>query len=84
LNPSSPYSAAKAGSDLLVRSYFVTYKMPVLITRASNNYGPHQFPEKLIPLMIANALEEKPLPAAQQSDRRDRVRGWRGCILHRT
>jgi dTDP-glucose 4,6-dehydratase len=62
LNPSSPYSATKAGSDLLVRSYFVTYKMPVLLTRASNNYGPYQFPEKLIPLMIANALEEKPLP----------------------
>ncbi|HEV3333498.1 MAG TPA: dTDP-glucose 4,6-dehydratase [Bryobacteraceae bacterium] len=62
LNPSSPYSASKAGSDLLARSYFVTYKMPVLITRASNNYGPYQFPEKLIPLMIANALEGKPLP----------------------
>jgi dTDP-glucose 4,6-dehydratase len=62
LNASSPYSAAKAGSDLLVRSYFVTYKLPVLITRASNNYGPYQFPEKLIPLMIANALEDKPLP----------------------
>jgi dTDP-glucose 4,6-dehydratase len=62
LNPSSPYSAAKAGSDLLARSYFVTYKLPVLITRASNNYGPYQFPEKLIPLMIVNALENKPLP----------------------
>ena len=62
LNPSSPYSASKAGSDLLARSYFVTYQMPVLITRASNNYGPYQFPEKLIPLMIANALENKPLP----------------------
>jgi len=62
LNPSSPYSAAKAGSDLLARSYFVTFKLPVLITRASNNYGPYQFPEKLIPLMIANAIEEKPLP----------------------
>jgi dTDP-glucose 4,6-dehydratase len=62
LNPSSPYSASKAGSDLLARSYFVTYKLPVLITRASNNYGPYQFPEKLIPLMIANALEDKPLP----------------------
>jgi dTDP-glucose 4,6-dehydratase len=62
LNASSPYSAAKAGSDLLVRSYFVTYKLPVLLTRASNNYGPYQFPEKLIPLMIANALEDKPLP----------------------
>jgi dTDP-glucose 4,6-dehydratase len=62
LNPSSPYSAAKAGSDLLARSYFTTYRMPVLITRASNNYGPYQFPEKLIPLMISNALESKSLP----------------------
>jgi len=62
LNASSPYSASKAGSDLLARSYFVTYKMPVLITRESNNYGPYQFPEKLIPLMIANAFEDRPLP----------------------
>jgi dTDP-glucose 4,6-dehydratase len=62
LNASSPYSASKAGSDLLARSYFVTYKLPVLITRASNNYGPYQFPEKLIPLMIANALSDQPLP----------------------
>jgi dTDP-glucose 4,6-dehydratase len=62
LNPSSPYSASKAGSDLLARSYFVTYRMPVLITRASNNYGPYHFPEKLIPLMISNALEDRPLP----------------------
>ena len=62
LNPSSPYSASKAGSDLLARSYFVTYKHPVLITRASNNYGPYQFPEKLIPLMIANAIDNQPLP----------------------
>ena len=62
LNASSPYSASKAGSDLLARSYFVTYGLPVLITRASNNYGPYQFPEKLIPLMIANALEDRSLP----------------------
>ncbi|HTM51529.1 MAG TPA: dTDP-glucose 4,6-dehydratase [Bryobacteraceae bacterium] len=62
LNPSSPYSASKAGSDLLARSYFVTYKLPVVITRASNNYGPYHFPEKLIPLMISNALEARPLP----------------------
>jgi dTDP-glucose 4,6-dehydratase len=62
LNPSSPYSASKAGSDLLARSYFVTYKLPVTVTRASNNYGPYQFPEKLIPLMIANAFEDRPLP----------------------
>ncbi len=62
LNASSPYSASKAGSDLLARSYFVTYRMPVLVTRASNNYGPYQFPEKLIPLMISNALEDRRLP----------------------
>ncbi|SPF44631.1 dTDP-glucose 4,6 dehydratase, NAD(P)-binding [Candidatus Sulfopaludibacter sp. SbA4] len=62
LNPSSPYSASKAGSDLLARSYFVTYRLPVVITRASNNYGPCQFPEKLIPLMIANAFEDRSLP----------------------
>jgi dTDP-glucose 4,6-dehydratase len=62
LRASSPYSASKAGSDLLALSYFTTYHMPVLVTRASNNYGPHQFPEKLIPLMISNAIEDKPLP----------------------
>src|SRR6266404_2870511 len=62
LNPSSPYSASKAGSDLLARSYFTTYRVPVVITRASNNYGPYQFPEKLLPLMISNALEGRPLP----------------------
>lgn len=62
LRASSPYSASKAGSDLLALSYFVTYKLPVTVTRASNNYGPHQFPEKLIPLMISNAIEDKPLP----------------------
>jgi dTDP-glucose 4,6-dehydratase len=62
LNPSSPYSAAKAGSDLMALAYFRTYKLPVMVSRASNNYGPYQFPEKLIPLMISNALEGKPLP----------------------
>jgi dTDP-glucose 4,6-dehydratase len=62
LKPSSPYSASKAGSDLLALSYFTTFKLPVLVTRASNNYGPYQFPEKLIPLMISNALEDKLLP----------------------
>jgi dTDP-glucose 4,6-dehydratase len=62
LQPSSPYSASKAGSDLLALSYFTTYKLPVVVTRASNNYGPYQFPEKLIPLMISNAMEDKPLP----------------------
>jgi dTDP-glucose 4,6-dehydratase len=62
LRASSPYSASKAGSDLLALSYFVTYRLPVTVTRASNNYGPYHFPEKLIPLMISNAIEDKPLP----------------------
>jgi len=62
LNPSSPYAASKAGADLLALAYVKTYRMPVVITRGSNNYGPYQFPEKLIPLMISNALERLPLP----------------------
>jgi dTDP-glucose 4,6-dehydratase len=62
LQPSSPYSSSKAGSDLLVRSYVRTYGFPALITRSSNNYGPFQFPEKFLPLMITNALDDKPLP----------------------
>ncbi|MBN1129834.1 MAG: dTDP-glucose 4,6-dehydratase [Chitinispirillaceae bacterium] len=62
LSPNSPYSASKAGSDLLARSYFETWRFPAVITRCSNNYGPYQFPEKLIPLMITNALADKPLP----------------------
>lgn len=62
LRPSSPYSASKAGADLLALSYFATYRAPVIVTRASNNYGPYQFPEKLIPLMITNALEDRTLP----------------------
>ena len=62
LRPSSPYSASKAGSDLLVRSYVRTYGFPAVITRSSNNYGPYQFPEKFLPLMITNALDDKPLP----------------------
>ena len=62
LSPNSPYSASKAGSDLLVRSYFETYGFPSLITRCSNNYGPLQFPEKLIPLTITNALRDLSLP----------------------
>ena len=60
--PNSPYSASKAGRRPLVRAYHETYGLPVLITNCSNNYGPYQFPEKLIPLMILNALEGKPLP----------------------
>jgi len=62
LNPSNPYSASKAGADLLVHSYFVTYNPPVVITRSTNNFGPYQHPEKLIPLSITNALRNKSLP----------------------
>ena len=62
LDPHSPYSASKASADLIVKSYYDTYKMPVNITRCSNNYGPYQFPEKLIPLMINNCLNHKDLP----------------------
>lgn len=62
LMPSNPYSASKAGGDRLAYSYFVTYDLPVIVTRASNNYGPFQYPEKLIPLFVTNALEDQPLP----------------------
>jgi len=71
--PSSPYSASKASSDHLVRAWFRTYGLPVLITNSSNNYGPHQFPEKLIPLMILNALEGKPLPVYGKGEQ---IRDW--------
>lgn len=73
LKPSSPYSASKAGADLLVLSYFVTFKLPVLVTRASNNYGPYHFPEKLIPLMIANAFEDRKLPVYGDGQQ---IRDW--------
>ncbi len=62
LKPSSPYSASKAGADRLAHSYFVTYGLPVIITRCSNNFGPYQYPEKLIPLFVTNALDDKSLP----------------------
>jgi dTDP-glucose 4,6-dehydratase len=62
LNPSSPYSASKAGADLLVGSYNRTYNLPTLITRSSNNYGPYQFPEKIIPLFITNLMQNKKVP----------------------
>lgn len=62
LAPNSPYSASKASADMFVRAYFETYKTPALITRCSNNYGPYQYPEKLIPLFISNALKDKPVP----------------------
>ncbi|MCY1270434.1 dTDP-glucose 4,6-dehydratase 2 [compost metagenome] len=71
--PSSPYSASKASSDHLVRAWQRTYGLPTLITNCSNNYGPYHFPEKLIPLMILNALEGKPLPVYGKGDQ---VRDW--------
>lgn len=73
IEPNSPYSASKASSDLLVRSYFETYKLHTVTTRCSNNYGPFQFPEKLIPVMISNALEDKSLPV--YGDGRN-IRDW--------
>lgn len=71
--PNSPYSATKAGSDHLVRSYFHTYGMPVITTNCSNNYGPYHFPEKLIPLMILNCLQGKPLPVYGKGEN---IRDW--------
>ena len=62
LRPRNPYAASKAGADRLAYSYWATYDVPVIITRASNNYGPRQFPEKLVPLFISNALDQRPLP----------------------
>jgi dTDP-glucose 4,6-dehydratase len=62
LNPSNPYSASKAAADLLVRAYWTTHRLPVLITRSSNNFGPYQYPEKVIPLFVTNAIEDKALP----------------------
>ncbi|MCL6444326.1 MAG: dTDP-glucose 4,6-dehydratase, partial [Alicyclobacillus sp.] len=80
LRPNSPYSASKAGADLLVRAYHETYGMYVNITRCSNNYGPYQFPEKLIPLMITNALEDKPLPVYGDGLQiRDWLHVWDHC-----
>lgn len=62
LSPNSPYSASKAAADLLCRAYFKTHHLPTIITRCTNNFGPYQFPEKLIPLAITNAVEDKPIP----------------------
>jgi dTDP-glucose 4,6-dehydratase len=72
-DPSSPYSASKASSDHLIRAWHRTFYLPVLISNCSNNYGPYQFPEKLIPLMILNCLEEKPLPVYGTGEN---IRDW--------
>lgn len=79
LSPNSPYSASKTGSDLLVRAYFETYGFPGIITRCSNNYGAFQFPEKLIPLMITNALRDIPLPVYGDGKN---VRDWLYVMDH--
>ncbi|HTX61226.1 MAG TPA: GDP-mannose 4,6-dehydratase, partial [Methanobacterium sp.] len=73
IDPSSPYSASKAGGDVLVKAYHKTYGLPALITRSSNNYGPYQYPEKLIPLFILNAMQDKPLPVYGKGEN---VRDW--------
>lgn len=73
VQPSSPYAASKAAADLLCLAYYKTYGLPVIITRSSNNYGPYQFPEKLIPLMIRNALQGKPLPVYGKGEN---IRDW--------
>lgn len=73
LNPSSPYSASKASADLLTLSYFYTYGLPIIITRSSNNYGPRQYPEKMIPLFIKNLLKNKKIPIY---GRGENIRNW--------
>jgi dTDP-glucose 4,6-dehydratase len=79
LAPRSPYSASKAGADLLVQSYWTTYAFPVLVTRGSNTYGPNQYPEKFVPLFITNALDDQPLPL--YGDGRYR-RDWLSVLDH--
>lgn len=79
LHTSSPYSSSKASADLFVMAYYRTYGMPVTISRCSNNYGPYQFPEKLIPLMISRALAEEPLPVYGKGDN---VRDWLHVLDH--
>ena len=73
LNPSNPYSASKAAADLLARAYWLTHRLPVVITRSSNNFGPYQYPEKVVPLFVTNALEDRPVPL--YGDGRN-VRDW--------
>lgn len=78
-DPSNPYSASKAASDHFVKAYFLTYGLPTIVTNCSNNFGPYQFPEKLIPLVISNILEEKPLPVYGDGKN---IRDWLYVIDH--
>ena len=79
VEPRSPYSASKAGGELIAHAYYITYGLPVIITRGSNNYGPFQYPEKLIPLFITNALEDKPLPVYGDGQQ---IRDWIHVLDH--
>ncbi len=79
LKPRNPYSASKAGADRLAYSYFATYGVPVIVTRASNNYGPYQFPEKIIPLFVTNAIDELPVPLYGDGGN---VRDWLHVMDH--
>ncbi len=79
LSPNSPYAASKASADLLCRAYFKTFEVPIITTRCSNNFGPYQFPEKFIPIMIINALSDKPLPVYGDGKN---VRDWIYVIDH--
>ena len=79
LKPRNPYAASKAGADRLAYSYWATYQLPVIITRASNNYGPYQFPEKVIPLFVTNAIDDIPVPL--YGDGRN-VRDWLHVLDH--
>ena len=79
LNPSSPYSASKAASDLLARSYYITHNLPVIVTRCTNNFGPYQYPEKLIPLFATNLLEGKKVPVYGSGKN---IRDWLYVLDH--
>jgi len=79
LNPSNPYSASKAAADLLARAFWITHRLPVVVTRAANTFGPYQYPEKVVPLFVTNALEDRPLPL--YGDGRQ-VRDWLYVLDH--
>jgi dTDP-glucose 4,6-dehydratase len=79
LRPRNPYSASKAGADRLAYSYFATYEVPVIITRASNNYGPYQFPEKVIPLFVTNLIDDLPVPLYGDGGQ---IRDWLHVLDH--
>ena len=79
LRPRNPYSASKAGADRLAYSYFATYNVPVIVTRASNNYGPYQFPEKVLPLFVTNLVDDRPVPLYGDGGN---VRDWLHVLDH--